>query len=68
MRSEQQVSDRDEREPDGDVTVVVLSGGQSRRFGSDKLAAPLDHYLLADRRGDVMAARTRLRELLGRMA
>ena len=34
----------------------------------DKLAAPLDHYLLADRRGDVMAARRRLRELLGRMA
>jgi DNA repair protein RecO (recombination protein O) len=34
----------------------------------DKLAAPLDHYLLADRRGDVMAARARLRELLGRMA
>ena len=33
----------------------------------DKLAAPLDHYLLADRRGDVMAARSRLRELLGRM-
>jgi DNA repair protein RecO (recombination protein O) len=33
----------------------------------DKLAAPLDHYLLADRRGDVMAARARLRELLGRM-
>jgi DNA repair protein RecO (recombination protein O) len=34
----------------------------------DKLAEPLDHYLLADRRGDVMAARSRLRELLGRMA
>lgn len=34
----------------------------------DKLAAPLDHYLLADRRGDVMAARARLRELLGRMS
>lgn len=34
----------------------------------DRLAAPLDHYLLADRRGDVMAARARLRELLGRMA
>lgn len=33
----------------------------------DRLAAPLDHYLLADRRGDVMAARTRLRDLLGRM-
>ncbi|MGZ3195937.1 MAG: DNA repair protein RecO [Croceibacterium sp.] len=34
----------------------------------DQLAGPLDHYLLADRRGDVMAARARLRELLGRMA
>jgi len=34
----------------------------------DALAGPLDHYLLADRRGDVMAARSRLRELLGRMA
>jgi DNA repair protein RecO (recombination protein O) len=33
----------------------------------DRLAGPLDHYLLADRRGDVMAARSRLRELLGRM-
>ena len=34
----------------------------------DRLAGPLDHYLLADRRGDVMAARARLRDLLGRMA
>ena len=33
----------------------------------DRLAGPLDHYLLADRRGDVMAARSRLRELLGRI-
>ena len=33
----------------------------------DRLAVQLDHYLLADRRGDVMAARSRLRELLGRM-
>jgi DNA repair protein RecO (recombination protein O) len=33
----------------------------------DRLAAPLDHYLLADRRGDVMAARARLLSLLGRM-
>ena len=33
----------------------------------DKLAGSLDLYLLADRRGDVMAARARLRELLGRM-
>src|SRR5690606_24043267 len=33
----------------------------------DRLAAPPEHSLLADRRGDVMAARARLRELLGRM-
>ncbi len=33
----------------------------------DRLAVHLDHYLLADRRGDVMAARSRLRELLGRI-
>ena len=33
----------------------------------DRLAGSLDHYLLADRRGDVMAARARLRDLLGRM-
>jgi DNA repair protein RecO (recombination protein O) len=50
-------------------------GGGDRLLGDfadvleamDRLAAPLDHYLLADRRGDVMAARSRLRELLGRM-
>ena len=33
----------------------------------DRLAGPLDHYLLADRRGDVRAARSRMRDLLGRM-
>ena len=33
----------------------------------DRLAAPLDHYLLADRRGDVMAARARLRDLLNKI-
>ena len=33
----------------------------------DRLAVQLDHYLLADRRGDVMAARSRLRDLLGRI-
>ena len=51
-------------------------GGNTRAGGDfaatlaamDKLAGPLDHYLLADRRGDVMAARARLRELLGKMA
>jgi DNA repair protein RecO (recombination protein O) len=46
--------------PEGDLPEVLAA--------MDKLAEPLDHYLLADRRGDVMAARTRLRELLGRMA
>ena len=34
----------------------------------DKLAGLLDHYLLADRRGDVMGARSRLRELLAKIA
>lgn len=34
----------------------------------DRLAGPLDHYLLADRRGDVMAARARLRELLAKIS
>jgi DNA repair protein RecO (recombination protein O) len=34
----------------------------------DRLADPLDHYLLADRRGDVMAARSRVREMLARIA
>ena len=33
----------------------------------DALAGPLEHYLLADRRGDVMAARQRLRDMLGRI-
>ena len=43
----------DQPEPAHDVTAVVLAGGQSRRFGSDKLAAPLggstvlDHLLSA---------------------
>ncbi len=34
----------------------------------DKLADPLERYLLADRRGDVMAARTLLRARLGRIS
>ncbi|RIV89234.1 DNA repair protein RecO [Aurantiacibacter zhengii] len=34
----------------------------------DALGPAIDHYLLADRRADVMAARNRLRELLGRIA
>ena len=33
----------------------------------DALSAPLERYLLADRRGDVMAARAILRDRLGRM-
>lgn len=33
----------------------------------DRLEAPLARYLLADHRGDVMAARNQLRERLGRM-
>jgi DNA repair protein RecO (recombination protein O) len=48
----------DER-PEGDVAAILAA--------MDRLAVSLDHYLLADRRGDVMAARSRLRELLGRM-
>jgi len=46
--------------PDGDLAQVIEV--------MDELAGPLDHYLLADQRGDVMAARGRLRDLLGRMA
>ncbi len=46
--------------PEGDDMADTLAA-------MDKLAGSLDHYLLADRRGDVMAARARLRELLGRM-
>jgi DNA repair protein RecO (recombination protein O) len=45
--------------PQGDFAAALAA--------MDGLAGPLDHYLLADRRGDVMAARSRLRELLGRM-
>lgn len=45
--------------PEGDDATILAA--------MDRLAGPLDHYLLADRRGDVMAARARLRELLGRM-
>jgi DNA repair protein RecO (recombination protein O) len=45
--------------PEGDQVAVLAA--------MDRLAGPLDHYLLADRRGDVMAARSRLRDLLGRM-
>jgi DNA repair protein RecO (recombination protein O) len=48
-----------EERPEGDVAAILAA--------MDRLAVSLDHYLLADRRGDVMAARSRLRELLGRM-
>jgi DNA repair protein RecO (recombination protein O) len=34
----------------------------------DALSAPLERYLLADRRGDVMAARALLRDRLGRIS
>jgi len=43
--------------PELDGTLASLAG----------LAASIEHYLLADRRGDVMAARARLMELLERM-
>ena len=46
--------------PEGDLPAVLDA--------MDALAGPLDHYLLADRRTDVMAARARLRDLLGRIA
>ena len=48
-----------EGRPEGDFEDALAA--------MDRLAGPLDHYLLADRRGDVMAARARLRDLLGRM-
>ena len=48
-----------DKRPEGDVAAILAA--------MDRLAVALDHYLLADRRGDVMAARARLRELLGRM-
>ncbi|WP_126172398.1 DNA repair protein RecO [Altericroceibacterium xinjiangense] len=46
-------------ESEADFTTVLAA--------MDRLSAPLEHYLLADRRGDVMAARALLRERLGRM-
>lgn len=46
--------------PEGDMAQVLEA--------MDALGPALDHYLLADRRGDVMAARNRLREMLGRIA
>ncbi|MFB0610986.1 DNA repair protein RecO [Aurantiacibacter poecillastricola] len=49
-----------DRRPEGEMAQVLEA--------MDALAPALDHYLLADRRADVMAARIRLRELLGRIA
>jgi DNA repair protein RecO (recombination protein O) len=51
----------------GEGEVRPLGAFEQVLEAMDRLAGPLDHYLLADRRGDVMAARARLRELLGRM-
>ena len=51
----------------GGAAVRALGDFEANLVEMDRLAGPLDHYLLADRRGDVMAARARLRELLGRM-
>ena len=51
---------RDDRREAGSLTETLAA--------MDALAEPIDHYLLADRRGDVMAARLRLRALLARMA
>lgn len=45
--------------PAGELPAIIAA--------MDRIGPALDHYLLADRRGDVMAARARLRELLGRM-
>jgi len=46
--------------PEGETLAEALAA-------MDALSAPLERYLLADRRGDVMAARALLRERLGRM-
>lgn len=46
--------------PLGDLAEVLAA--------MDALADPLQNYLLADRDADVMAARARLREMLGRIA
>jgi DNA repair protein RecO (recombination protein O) len=46
-------------EPSDDLAALIA--------GFDRLEAPLARYLLADKRGDVMAARHLLRERLARM-
>ena len=45
--------------PEGDMGAVLAV--------MDALGPPIEHYLLAGTRGDVMAARTRLRDLLERI-
>lgn len=45
--------------PEGELPALLAE--------MDRLAPLIDHYLLAERRTDVMAARARLREQLGRM-
>ncbi len=54
----------------GEVTRGAPARGEDMAadlVALDRLAPALTRYLLADRRGDVMAARHRLRALLGRM-
>ena len=48
-----------EGRPQGDLAHILA--------GMDRTAPALERYLLADRRGDVMAARARLRDMFGRM-
>ena len=45
--------------PEGDLPAILAE--------MDRQRSAIEHYLLADRRGDVMAARQRLRQLLERM-
>ncbi|OYX66177.1 MAG: DNA recombination protein RecO [Sphingomonadales bacterium 32-64-17] len=45
--------------PEGDLAAVLAA--------MDALGPPIEHYLLAGTRGDVMAARSRLRDLLERI-
>ncbi|RKF21861.1 DNA recombination protein RecO [Altericroceibacterium spongiae] len=47
------------RPPDGDLPEIIAA--------MERIGPILDHYLLAERRGDVMAARIRLKERLERM-
>ncbi|MBP6997171.1 MAG: NTP transferase domain-containing protein [Phycicoccus sp.] len=46
--------------PPGEVTVVVLAGGESRRFGSDKLGALLAGTTVLDRLVDALPATWRV--------